>query len=29
MSELENSDGFARIKVKDKENGCLVMTLLG
>lgn len=29
MSELENSDGFAKIKANDKENGCLVMTLLG
>lgn len=26
---MENSDGFARIKDKGKDNGCLVMTLLG
>lgn len=29
MSEMENSDGFAKIKVNDRDNGCLVMTLLG
>jgi serine/threonine protein kinase len=29
MSEMENSDGFARVKHKDKDNGCLIMTFLG
>jgi serine/threonine protein kinase len=29
MMEMQNSDGFARVKDSSTGSGCLVMTLLG
>lgn len=26
---MQNSDGFAKVKNHEKENGCFAMTLLG
>jgi len=29
MTEMQNSDGFARVKDDSTGSGCIVMTLLG